>query len=154
VGGSPTIGRQTAAIMGSICLLLLLAPLVCLVVTGTVAKQYFGTNGMLNNTSSQFQNNIYKPLNQQANSTSGFKVDFSLGSTLQFLYGALGLMWDTLTNTGPLLTDVISGAASPLVLLPSLGIILSLAISSYILIGNVYKFASMMNKVDTENVGG
>jgi len=155
--GSPTIGAQTAAIIGFLVVMFLLEPMMTLVLPAGQTSNFFGANSLVNVTYGNFVNKFQIPVLSQANSSSGFNAAGYLQSYsgLAFIYGALGLFWQSLNQFPTMILSILSGEASEVTFLPySILTIVSIICFSYITIGNFYKILSSWQKSDIENVGG
>lgn len=158
MGGAPSLGAQTAAIVQFIVLMIFIGPLMSLVLPASVAAQIFGTNGIGTQTSDIFIGNYVVPVLQQANSSSGFMAAGSLAgsgfSALAFIYGALGMFWHSLLQMPKILWMIFYALPSAVSFLPvTFGELASMGILVYITIGNFYKVLSGWQKTDMENVG-
>lgn len=156
--GSPTIGQQTAATLGFIAMVMLLGPLVSVVSPTSFQASYFGANGIANSTYANFNTKFEIPVLQTANSTTGFQAAGNLlnsaFSPLAFIYGALGLFWKSFTNMPTMLYIIFTSTGSNLLFVPiAAGTIFTIITFAYISVGNFYKFLSMWQKSDAENVG-
>lgn len=156
---APTIGQQTAALIGFIAFTLLLQPVVQLIVPAATYNAYYGSNGIVTSTSSNWNTKFATPVLTNANSSSsGFFASQNIVSSIfapfAFVYAGIGLFWKSLWNMPSMLQMIFTSLSSNVVLLPvAISSVAMIGILGYILIGDFYKLFSMLMKSDAENIG-
>jgi hypothetical protein len=147
---------QTACILQFVLMMSIMQPVIQITLPHATYVQFFGPTGLVNETYTNYVNKYQVPVLNQANSTSGFGASGNLQSFsgLAFVYGALNLWWQSLSNFWKMITVIYSGLVSNLNFLPyAITVTASSLIFSYVLIGDFYKLLSGWQKTDIENVG-
>ena len=152
-----TISMQTVAVLQFIAMMVFLQPLVTLVIPHSAAVSFYGNNGIVNATYSTYLSNFQSPVLSLANSSAGFHANLLSANVFGFVYGALGLLWNSMANFPNMIIIIFTGVTSNIAFIPlavTLGVSsIAFIIGAYIVIGNFWKFVSGLQKTDMENVG-
>lgn len=157
--GGPPFGVQLVFVLQFIGIMIFLQPLMQLALPPSVSAQFYNpTNGIVNGTFIAYKANFESPVLTQANSTSGFNAISISGlgnfGGLAFMYGEFYQLWISVTNFPKLIYLIFIGMLYDLTLLPyAIGVLLSILAFSYILVSDLFKFISLIQKNDFENVG-